>query len=153
MNKKRLMLYGLIASLLISGGFVYHKISDDTYEGMSIIPEQHKDIPVFKGLKPTRNHYVSPGNQWKDIYNFYLKELPTLGWKMEHEDSALNDNDSKNDWSGFHSRWRKEGFDGELWISASYNQFEDNTEVIFDKTPIHGSTAWMEETNTREPAD
>jgi hypothetical protein len=54
-------------------------------------------------------------------------------------------NDIENDWSGFYSRWRKEGFDGELWVSSNYNQFNDKTEVIFDKTPIHKSTSWIEE--------
>ncbi|WP_028784794.1 hypothetical protein [Thalassobacillus devorans] len=153
MNKKRLMLYGLIASLLISSGFVYYKITDDTYEGMSIIPEQHKDIPVYQGLKPTKSNYVSLGNQWTEIYNFYLKELPELGWEVEHADSALDDNNSKNDWSGFHSRWRKEGFDGELWISASYSQFENYTEVTFDKTPLRDSIASTEEAKTRDRSD
>ncbi len=112
---------------------------------MSIIPEQHKDIPLFDGLKLTRNQYVLKGNKWINIYDFYLNELPDLGWKIKYEDSALNDDDSKNDWSGFNFRWRKEGFDGELWISASYNQFEEQTEVIFDKTPIYTSTTWIED--------
>jgi len=63
-----------------------------------------------------------------------LEELPKHGWKVVYVDSAANDDDSENDWSGFYTRWRKEGFDGELWISAHYNQFANQTEVIFDRT-------------------
>jgi nucleoid DNA-binding protein len=74
-----------------------------------------------------------------------MSKLPSLGWKVEYVQSALDDNDYKNDWSGFYFRWRKEGFDGELWILASYNQFDEETEVIFDKTPIYKSTYWIEE--------
>lgn len=131
--------------LIAMGWLTYQKVIDDTYEGMSIIPEQHKDIPLFKGLKPTDHEYVIKGNHWKDIYDFYMSKLPSLGWKVEYVQSALDDNDYKNDWSGFYSRWRKEGFDGELWILASYNQFDEETEVIFDKTPIYKSTYWIEE--------
>ncbi|MDC3413245.1 hypothetical protein NC797_14430 [Aquibacillus sp. 3ASR75-11] len=79
------------------------------------------------------------------IYDFYMSKLPTLGWEVEYVQSALDDNDNENDWSGFYSHWRKEGFDGELLISASYNQFEEETEVMFDKTPIYKSTSWVEE--------
>ena len=143
MSKKSLLLYGCIAILIAMGWFTYQKVTDDTYEGMSIIPEQHKDIPLFEGLKPTEHAYVIKGNHWEDIYAFYMSKLPSLGWKVEHEQSALNDND--NDWSGFYSRWRKEGFNGELWISASYNQFDEETKVIFDKTPIYKSTSWIKE--------
>lgn len=138
--------FAVIALLIAVCWFTYKQITDDTYDGMSIIPEHHKDIPLFEGLKPTEHQYVVKGNKWTDIYNFYLKELPALGWKVEYEDSALNDGDTENDWSGFYSRWRKEGFDGELWISANYNQFDEQTEVIFDKTPLYNSTTWIEET-------
>jgi hypothetical protein len=43
------------------------------------------------------------------------------------------------------SRWRKEDFAGELWISAHYNLNEDQTEVMFDKTEILQSTTWIED--------
>ncbi|MEW5597081.1 hypothetical protein ABGT24_27060 [Peribacillus frigoritolerans] len=145
MSKKIWLIYGFLAILIVAGWFTYQKITDDTYEGMSIIPEQHKDIPLFEGLKSTRSHYVIKGNRWEDIYNFYMNKLPKLGWKVEYEQSALDDNNNENDWSGFDSRWRKEGFDGELWISASYNQYDEETEVLFDKTPIYKSTSWIED--------
>ncbi|MDQ0882069.1 hypothetical protein [Peribacillus sp. V2I11] len=145
MNKNDFLLLGSVVLLLFLGWFAYQKATDDTYEGMSIIPEQHRDIPLFEGLKPTRSHYVIKGNRWEDIYNFYMNKLPKLGWKVEYEQSALDDNDDENDWSGFHSRWRKEGFDGELWISASYNQYDYETELLFDKTPIYKSTSWIED--------
>ena len=135
MNKKSLFLYGCMAILIIGVWFAYQKITDDTYEGMSIIPKHHKDIPLYEGLKPTDSVYVIEGNKWSDVYSFYIHELPRLGWKVEYEDSALNDNKSDSDWAGFNSRWIKEGFEGELWISAHFNKYEEKTEVIFDKTP------------------
>lgn len=144
-NKKSLLLYVCIAIIMAMGWFFFQKLTDDTYEGMSIIPEQHQDIPLFEGMKPTNHQYVIKGNHWEDVYNFYMSKLPSLGWKIEHEQSALGDANNENDWSGFYSRWRKEGFDGELWISASYNQLDEETEVIFDKTPIYTSTSWIEE--------
>lgn len=143
MKKINWLIFGFIVVLIAFGWFVYQKITDDTYEGMSIIPEQHEDIPLFQGLEPTDRRYVMDGNRWMDIYDFYLKELPKHGWNIEYEDSALNDNDPENDWGGFYSRWRKEGFDGELSVSAHYNQFEEQTEVTFDRNPIYKSTTWI----------
>lgn len=145
MNKKFFILFGSVAIFIFLGGFTYQKVTDDTYEGMSIIPEQHKDIPLFEGLESTRSQYVIKGNRWEDIYNFYTNELPKLGWKVEYEQSALDDDHHENDWSGFYSLWRKEGFDGELRVSASYNQYDEKTEVMFDKIPIYKSTSWIED--------
>lgn len=145
MRKIKWLMYSIIAISIVITLIVYQKITDDTYSGISIIPEQRKDIPLVKGLEPTEHQYIMEGNHWIDIYEFYLKELPEFGWEVEDEDSALNDNDSENDWSGFNSRWKKEGFDGELWVSAHYNQFEEQTEVIFDKTPIYNSTIWIDQ--------
>ncbi|WLD91725.1 hypothetical protein [Alkalihalobacillus sp. AL-G] len=143
MSKKSLLLYSCITLLVAMGWFAYQKATDNTYEGMSIIPEEHEDIPLFEGLEPTEHEYVIDGDYWLDIYDFYSKELPKLGWNVEYEGSALNDKDPENDWSGFYSRWRKEGFNGELTVSAHYNQFEEQTEVKFDKTPIHNTTIWI----------
>jgi len=112
---------------------------------MSIIPEQHKDIPLYAGLKPSNHQYVIKGNHWKEIYDFYLKQLPIHNWNIVYRGTTLNDNDTQVDSvGGFNSRWRKEGFDGELWIWAGYNQLEDQTEVFFDKTPIYNSTTWIQ---------
>lgn len=143
MNKRKFLIVGIVVVSILLGWFAYQKATDDTYEGMSIIPENHKDIPLFEGLEPTRSHYVIKGNRWEQIYNFYMNELPKLGWKVEYEQSALDDNNNENDWSGFYSRWRKERFDGELRISVSYNQYDEKTEVMFDKTPIYKSTTWI----------
>ncbi|WP_433747773.1 hypothetical protein [Falsibacillus pallidus] len=148
MSKKSLIVILGSILVIVMVWFVYQKVTDDTYEGMSIIPEQHEDIPLFKGLKPTRNQYVMKGNHLEDIYGYYMSKLSQLGWKVEHEQSAWDDNDKENDWSGFYSEWRKDGFDGELWISAMYNHFDNRTEVIFDKTPINKSTSWIEEMPT-----
>lgn len=143
MKKINWLIFVVILVLIAVGCYVYQKITDDTYEGMSIIPENHEDIPIFEGLKPTESVYVIEGNHWIEIYEFYFKELPKLGWNVEYEGSALNDNDPDNDWGGFHSGWRKDGFDGELVISAHFNQDEEQTVVIFDKTPINNATTWI----------
>ena len=143
MKKIKWLIFAGVLVLIVMGLFLYQKATDDTYKGMTIIPENQEDIPLFAGLEPREHDYVMDKNQWIDIYHFYLKELPKLGWNLEFEGSALNDGDPDNDWSGFHSGWRKNGFEGELYISAYYNQHEDQTEVMFDKTPIYNSTTWI----------
>lgn len=149
MNKTNWLIFGFFMILIVTGWYLYQKYTDDTYEGMSIIPEEHKDIPFFKGLEPTEVVYVIDGNQWGDIHDFYLEELPRHGWILEYNGSALHDKDPENDWGGFHTRWRKKGFEGELIISAHYNQFDERTEVIFDKTPIYNATIWIKNVPTR----
>ena len=138
----------IIASLLVfslgAGWYGYEKMTDETYEGMSIIPEEHEDIPLYEGLEPKRSQYTMPGDKWQEIRSFYLETLPELGWRLEYEGSALEDSDPGNDWSGFMTSWRKEGFDGELQISGSYNTYEDETEIMFDKTSIIVQSAWLE---------
>jgi hypothetical protein len=136
-NKVNVLIAVLIFALAVFGWFAYQKATDETYEGMSIIPEKHEDIPLYKGLEPRRTDYVIEGNQWRDIYTFYLENLPRYGWKVEYKQSAA-------DWSGFMSRWTKPGFDGALSVSAHYNKFEEQTEVIFDKRGLYKSTAWIE---------
>lgn len=132
MGRKKWTIFGAVIALLVAGaGFIYSKITDDTYEGMSIIPEQHDDIPLFEGLEPTENLYFINGDRWKDIYDFYLKKLPELGWNNEYLHSALNDTDPENDWEGFDSQWTKEGFDGELHIGASYDKSDEQTHSTY----------------------
>ncbi|MBM7583658.1 hypothetical protein JOC86_000195 [Bacillus pakistanensis] len=143
MRKLNWLLYGTIVVCIIIGLFSFRKITKDTYDGMSIIPEQHKDIPLFEGLEPNEHQYIVDGNQWIDIYKFYKVELPKFGWKLKYIDTALNVQVPENDGGGFYSHWRKEGFDGELWISAGFNSLEDQTVVIFDKTPIYNSSIWI----------
>jgi hypothetical protein len=113
-------------------------MTDETYEGMSIIIDQHKDIPLFKGLKPTRSEYIMKGNYWNEIYDFYLKELPKYGWKAEYLQK-----DENNDVPGFMSIWRKKGLDWELTIGGGFVKAENQTEVTFDKNPIHYATTWI----------
>ncbi|MFS0779395.1 hypothetical protein ABC255_25780 [Neobacillus sp. 3P2-tot-E-2] len=145
MTKKRTIFGVIVLLFFIISWFSYQKITDDTYKGMSIIPEEHKDIPLFKGLEPTEHQYIMKGNHWEEIYHFYKKELPGLGWQKDYIESALDDHEADNDGSRFMSRWRKEDFAGELWISAHYNQNEDQTEVMFDQTEILQSTTWIED--------
>ncbi|MGP4080823.1 hypothetical protein ACTWQL_12965 [Pseudalkalibacillus sp. R45] len=135
---------GLVALLVVSSGyFAYGKMTDDTYEGMSIVPENRNDLPLYKGLEPNRNSYTIKGDHWRDVYKFYLEELPEEGWVLENDDSALDDTDVENDWSGFRSIWIKDGFDGELNLTAYYDQHNDLTDVNFDKTRRHISTEWI----------
>ncbi|QHE52835.1 hypothetical protein [Pontibacillus sp. HMF3514] len=136
MNKKSLLLYGLIVVLIIIGWYAYQKNTDDTYTGMSIIPEQHKDIPLFKGLKPRQHDYVISGKVHKQIYDYYVEELEKHGWTPRYKQLEEN---------YFVTKWQKENFKGELQVSAQYNKFEEETEVIFDKIPLYKSTPWIED--------
>lgn len=130
---------GIVVFLALIGGYAYFKKTDETYKGMSIIPEQHKDIPLFQGLKPTRHQYVMKGNHWVAIHDYYLEKLPSLGWSLKNEAAATSNIPA----GGFYSTWIKEGFDGELWVWGNYNHFEDQTEVTFDKMPIYKSSIWI----------
>lgn len=145
MNKKRTITFGCILILIFVVWFTYQKVTDDTYEGMSIIPEKHKDIPLYEGLIPTRTHYVIKGNHWEKIYNFYMSELPKRGWKVEDEQSSLDNDFEEKELLEFYSRWRKVGFDGELRISVIFNKSDGKTVVTFDKTPIFKTTSWIED--------
>ncbi len=131
-----------LALLAFTGFWGYKAATDETYEGMSIIPEQHQDIPMLEGLNPRRHDYVIDGNQWRKIYDFYMKELPERGWKAEY-------NQAEKSWEGFMSRWSKEGFDGNLFIGAFYNKFDDQTEVIFDRHDVLETTTWIEDSVDR----
>jgi len=126
--KKPVFLMAITIIIIFAGSLVYIKMTDDTYQGMSIIPEQEKDIPLFKGLEPTRANYVSDGNHLNEVYEFYVNKLPDLGWKSEFIESKFDDK-----YPGFYSRWTKQGFEGELTIFGSYNKFEKQTEVSFDQ--------------------
>jgi hypothetical protein len=146
MKNKKWVFYLILLFLVIPSWYFYQKVTDRTYESMTIIPEKHEDIPLYEGLEPTMSDYKMKGDHWVGIYDFYLNELPKLGWEVSELGSALDDQDAKNDWGGFYSTWRKEGFDGELSISSHFNQGEDYTEVIFDKHPIYHSSVWIEGT-------
>lgn len=146
--KRRIWLYLCLVIIFTAGWFGYQVATDETYEGMSIIPEDHKDIPLYPGLEPTRSEYVMEGDSWSEVFAFYEKQLPKNGWVLHTKGSALDDKDPENDWSGAYSEWTKKGVDGVLWVSASYNQGDNQTEVMFDQTPILQSTTWIE----KEPA-
>lgn len=146
MKNKKWVFYLMLLFLVIPSWYFYQKVTDRTYEGMTIIPEEHEDIPLYEGLEQTMSDYKMNGDHWVGIYDFYLDKLPKLGWEVNELGSALDDQDAENDWGGFYSTWRKEGFDGELSISSHFNQGEDYTEVIFDKHPIYHSSVWIEGT-------
>lgn len=142
MKKTNWLYLCLIVLLFIAGWYGYQTVTDDTYEGMSIIPEKTKDIPLYPGLEPTRSDYVMEGDSWREVFAFYEKQLPKHGWVLRMKGSALDDDDHENDWSGAYSEWTKGDF--QLWVSASYNQWENQTEVMFDQTPILQSSVWLE---------
>ncbi|MEK4670837.1 hypothetical protein [Niallia sp. FSL R7-0271] len=126
--KKIVLLIAITIIVIFAGSLVYIQLTDETYKGMSIIPEQHEDIPLFKGLEPTRVNYVSNGDHLNEVYEYYVNKLPELGWKSEYISSEFDDENP-----GFYSRWTKQGFEGELTILGSYNTFEKQTEVSFDQ--------------------
>ncbi|TYS91501.1 hypothetical protein [Rossellomorea aquimaris] len=144
MKNKKWLFSLIVLFFMILSGYFYQKVTDRTYEGMTVIPEEHDDIPLYDGLEPTMIDYKMKGNHWVHIYDFYLDELPKLGWEISESGSALDDPEAENDWSGFYSIWRKVGFDGELSISSHFNQGEDHTEVTFDTHPIYHSSVWIE---------
>ncbi|MGM0750800.1 MAG: hypothetical protein ACQET6_02655 [Bacillota bacterium] len=146
MKNKKWLYYLILTFLVILSWYFYQRMTDRTYEGMTIIPEEHDDIPLYEGLEPTMSNYKMKGDHWMGIYDFYLEELPKLGWEVSELDSAIDEHAPENDWGGFYSSWRKVGFDGELSISSHFNQGEGYTEVIFDKHPIFYSSVWMEAT-------
>ncbi|MGM7700697.1 hypothetical protein ACSVDE_03165 [Pseudalkalibacillus sp. Hm43] len=112
---------------------------------MSIIPEEHDDIPLYEGLRVDEQRYTVKGDQWQEVYDFYMKELPANGWKLQHKGSSLDDDDPENDWGGFYSTWVKEGYNWELDVRSMYDQSDKKTEVVFDKHDIHTATVWIDE--------
>lgn len=133
---KRFWLYTCLV-VFVLGIIGYQKLTDDTYDGMSVIPEKRKDIGLYKGLEPRQSDYVMKGNHWKKIYNYYLKNLPKYGWVLEHKES--NENESI---PGGVASWIKEG-QGELDIITSYFPQEDQTQVIFDLRKIILYSKWI----------
>ncbi|WP_088102870.1 hypothetical protein [Halalkalibacter urbisdiaboli] len=144
MKRRNWLIYGAITILVATGWFIYQRVTDDTYEAMSIIPEKQKDIPLFEGLRPTVHQYVMEGNHWNDIHGFYSNELPKYGWEVEYEQSSSDENIN----AGFMSRWRKKGLEWELSIYGSYFEMNNQTKVIFDKIPIYHSTTWIDDIPT-----
>jgi hypothetical protein len=142
---KRFLIIIFLLIISISGWLTYEKATDETYGGMSIIPEKHPDIPLYEGLKPTRHKYLLSGHYVKEIYEFYMKELPSLGWELTYK-RKWNEGawDDYQPTIGFDTRWVKAGFDGELTINATYNQIENHTEVIFDQHPLFNASTWID---------
>jgi len=112
--------------LVIIVGICYQKVTDETYKGMSVIPEERKDIGLYKGLEPRRTDYVIEGDHWKEIYEYYINNLPKRGWTLTFKDSK----ERKNISNGY-ATWEKEG-QGELNISTIFTPEENQTQVMFD---------------------
>lgn len=122
---KRFWLYTCLV-VFVLGIIGYQKLTDETYDGMSVIPEKRKDIGLYKGLEPRRTDYVIDGEHWKDIYSFYVKSLPKQGWKLEFQDTKKGKTSSSA-----YARWTKKG-EGVLNITTNYIPLEKHTEVMFD---------------------
>ncbi|MGG1660704.1 hypothetical protein [Brevibacillus sp. NRS-1366] len=143
MKKGKWLTIVIVLVLVVVGGFIYQTatLKDETYSGMSIIPEKQEDIPLFKGLKPTEFHYEMQGDHWEDIYHFYQNELPKYGWTLTYQHASENEDESV---SGFITRWRKPDVDWELSVRGSSFALSKQTEVVFDKHGILHSTTWIE---------
>lgn len=125
----------LVVGVLLGGSFLYQKATADTYEGMSVIAEQEKDIPLYEGLKPKRSNYVVDGNKEGDLLRYYLKVLPEIGWERR----------SVSKWvDGFEMSWVKDGFSGELYVNGHYEKEGDQTVLYFDQRAILTATTWVD---------
>lgn len=147
MNKKRILWIGFIIFILFGAWFTYQKVTDDAYVGMTIIPENEKDIPLYEGLKPDRNYYYIKGNHSKEIYEFYLEKLSENGWIVEYSDG--DDKERGNDWNDISFSWLKEGFDGELNMNIGYDKDSKETYVMFDKWDIDELDTWIDESPSK----
>jgi hypothetical protein len=131
--KKAYLLWIALIILVVIGFIVYQKIKDDPYEGMSVIPEQRKDIGLYKKLELKDGHYVVKKNHLKEIHKFYLKNLQKSGWELEYDEVFK---------SGFMSRWTKPN-QGKLNISGGYSHNDNQTEVRFDLYFPPAATKWF----------
>ncbi|MFF2879146.1 hypothetical protein ACFVR2_22900 [Gottfriedia sp. NPDC057991] len=133
MKKIHLLWLALIILIAVGGFIVYQKIQGDPHEGMSVIPEQRKDIGLYKKLELKDGHYVVKRNHLKEIHNFYLKDLQKSGWELEYDEVFQ---------SGFMSRWTKPN-QGKLNISGGYSHNDNQTEIRFDLYFPPAATTWF----------
>ncbi|RSL30382.1 hypothetical protein D7Z54_26455 [Salibacterium salarium] len=130
MKSKWLMVF-LVTIFIFISWYTYQKVTDDTHEGRSIIPEEHEDIPMYEELKSRQHTYIIRGNKFDSIHSFYMEQLKQNDWELTYEEK-------RNEF--FMTRWEKEGFNGELLVFAQYNEHEEETKVIFDKISVHKSS-------------
>jgi hypothetical protein len=139
---KRIAIIFSILLLVSAGLYIFQKEREERYKGQTIIPEQSKDVPLYKGLRPDGTpEYVIQGDHWEEILAFYKKSLPDNGW---HEVFIQVSDLEAGDGSGFMSTWAKKGQPWDLYISAGHFKNMNQTEVIFDKRKKMTSTAWIE---------
>ncbi|HAQ07615.1 MAG TPA: hypothetical protein DCR24_08885 [Bacillus bacterium] len=133
-----------LSFLLAAGGVYFYQMEKEArYNGMSIVPERTKDIPLFNGLQPGGGpSYMIEGRHWEEILNYYKEVLPENGWTevFIHASSNLEE-----DGAGFMSTWIKPGQNWELAIDAGYFKQNNRTQVIFDKKSISTATEWIKE--------
>ncbi|RSD25437.1 hypothetical protein [Mesobacillus subterraneus] len=126
--------------LLIPGGiYFYQQAQASKYEGMTFIPEQSDDVPLYRGLKAESPIYKIKGNKWEDIMVFYQQELPKNGWAEE----MMQVSSDFSDGAGFISTWRKEHQGWELSIRAAFYKNTNQTEVLFDKKEPKQAFDWI----------
>jgi hypothetical protein len=137
--KKNLVFLGILMIFILSGysGYSYFN-KDNVYAGMTVVPEERNDLPLYKGLVPGEHQYTMEGNHWQSIYDFYAVKLPRYGWKLSHKQATIGYP------GGFMMTWAKD--DKELFIGGNWNPENLETEVMFDLHPqIHIST-WIDRT-------
>lgn len=134
-----------LSFLLAAGGWYFYQMErEERYNGMSIVPERTKDIPLYEGLKPGGGpSYVIEGQHWQEILDYYKVVLPENGWTDTFIQAS---NSAEKDGAGFMSTWKKPGQDWELSIDAGYFQQDNMTKVIFDKRNILTASKWIKET-------
>lgn len=131
----------LIILLVFGGLFYFQKEKEEKYKGLSLIPEQTDDIPLYMGLEPASPVYKIKGEHWEDILQFYQKELPKNGWSLTMLQAST---DSKEDGAGFNSSWEKEGTEWVLSISGAYFKGMDQTEVMFNMRELLTADKWVD---------
>ncbi|MBT2680967.1 hypothetical protein J7E38_18410 [Bacillus sp. ISL-35] len=127
----------LLAALL----FYFQQIQKEKYEGLELIPERTEDIPLYSGLEADSPVYKINGDHWRQVMEFYEKELPQNGWSLIMQQASP---DSNEDGAGFISNWEKKGTDWVLSISGSYFKNMDQTEVTYDKRVPIKAMKWVE---------
>ena len=134
----------LIPFFILAGGFLYYyEVYFAKYKGMTFIPEQSDNVPLYDGLEPDGNRvYIIAGNHWKEIISFYQTELQKTGWNEVYVQSSES---PYEDGAGFISAWEKDGQEWGLSIQAGYYEQTNQTEVLFDKSDKWISSVWYQE--------
>ncbi|MFZ3591794.1 hypothetical protein ACOI1C_21915 [Bacillus sp. DJP31] len=140
-NLIRIVLFITLFGLALSIYFILSgATSQDVHSGMSIIPEETTDLPLYIGLRARSSDYIIKNDQHKEIYDFYLRELPLKGWKL------INSRIHKG--LGFEQSWSKPSKKRELYILSTISDNQKETYVVFDENSIIQNDIWFIEVKT-----